>query len=293
MPRSRSLAIAATLAGLSVSVGGVPAEGATADSSIGTGVAALGRSARTELARGAGTTAHGPPGLSLSASFSPERLGGATTIRVGFSVARDPRHAPRPVTAMQLFLPAGLGAITSDLGLETCQLAQLEAGGLAGCPPDSLMGRGSALTQVPFGRSFVNEPVAIALLSGPLVGGDPQLLFSASGSFPVIADIAFSALIKPDGPRYGALIDTQLPLVPSVPKGPDVALVALQTTIGPAGIVYYERVHGRLVSFRPRGILLPRKCPRGGFPFKVALTFSEGPPAEAATAVPCPRRRRG
>jgi hypothetical protein len=228
--------------------------------------------------------------LRLSASFSPERLGAPTTIRVGFRLIGEP---PRPVTAMQLFLPAGLGAITSDLGLETCELAQLEASGLAGCPPDSLMGHGSALTQVPFGRTFVKERVGITLLSGPLQEGNPQLLFLASGSFPVIADIAFSAVLRPYAPLYGALIDTSLPLVPGVPKGPDVALVALKTTIGPAGIVYYERVKGRLIAFRPRGILLPRSCPRGGFPFKVTLTFGEGPGAEATTAVPCPRRRRG
>lgn len=228
--------------------------------------------------------------IALHASFSPERLGDGTTIRVGFQIAS--RQAPRPVTAMQLYLPAGLGVANTDLGLETCTLARLEASGLAGCPIDSLMGRGDAITKVPFGSTFVTEKVGITLFSGPLISGDQQLLFEASGSYPVIADVPFAAMVRPDGPRYGALIDTTLPLVPGVPKGPDVALVALRTTIGPAGIVYRERVAGRTISFRPRGILLPRRCPPGGFPFAVRLTFADGSSIGAGAAVQCPRRAR-
>jgi hypothetical protein len=224
----------------------------------------------------------------LRASFTPERLGGATTIRVGFRVTPPPGGRPLPVTAMRLYLPAGLGVVSNELGLETCQLAWLERSGLGGCPPDSLMGRGAALTKVPFGATFVNERVEIALLSGPLLQSDPQLLFLASGGYPVIAQVAFSARVTSTTGRYGALIAATMPLVPGVPKGPDVALVSLSTTIGPAGILYYERVHGHLISFHPRGIRLPTRCPRGGFPFRLSLTFGEGPPAAAATAVPCP-----
>jgi hypothetical protein len=72
-----------------------------------------------------------------------------------------------------------------------------------------------------------------------------------------------------------------------VPDGPDVALVALHTAIGPAGVTYSENVGGRLVRFKPRGFLLPDRCPRGGFPFRVRLSFSAGPPAQATTSVPC------
>ncbi|MGO9839552.1 MAG: hypothetical protein ACLP1X_35695, partial [Polyangiaceae bacterium] len=91
----------------------------------------------------------------------------------------------------------------------------------------------------------------------------------------------------------------KLPLVPSVPEGPDVALLGLQTTIGPAGIVYHEDINGKTVNFRPRGILLPKSCPRGGFPFAVRLSFSNDSSAGANATVPCPgssagaRRRAG
>jgi len=77
--------------------------------------------------------------------------------------------------------------------------------------------------------------------------------------------------------------------VPSVPEGPDVALVRLATTIGAKGITYYEHVKGKTIRFHPRGILLPRTCPRGGFAFAAHLSFQDGTRAGAGAVVPCPQ----
>jgi hypothetical protein len=228
------------------------------------------------------------PSVKLAASFSPERLGKGTTIRIGFHVAYTSGEAPLAATAIQFFLPPGLGIATSELGLQNCLPAQLEQLGRGACPANSLMGHGSATTAVPFGSRFVIERTGVTLFSGPVQSGDPQLLFVTVGEYPVIAEIIFSALVLPAGPRFGGLIETKLPLVPSVPEGPDIALLGLQTTIGPAGIVYHEDIDGRIVNFHPRGILLPKSCPRGGFPFAVHLGFSDGAGAGAEATVPCP-----
>ncbi|HEY5287233.1 MAG TPA: hypothetical protein VIJ50_09035 [Solirubrobacteraceae bacterium] len=228
------------------------------------------------------------PDVELAASFSPERLGKGTTIHIGFHVAYASGEAPIAATAIQFFLPPGLGIATSELGLENCRPAQLELLGPAACPPNSLMGHGSATTAVPFGSRFVTEHTRVTLFSGPVQNSDPQLLFVTVGEFPVIAEVIFSALVLPAGPRFGGLIETKLPLVPSVPEGPDVALLGLQTTIGPAGITYREDIGGRTVAFHPRGILLPKSCPRGGFPFAVHLSFSGGAGAGTGATVPCP-----
>jgi hypothetical protein len=238
-------------------------------------------------------TATAAPAVKLAASFSPEHLGKGTTIRIGFHVAYPSGEAPLAATAIQFFLPPGLGIATSELGLENCLPAQLEQLGRAACPANSLMGHGSATTAVPFGSRFVIEHTGVTLFSGPVQGSDPQLLFVTVGEYPVIAEIIFSALVLPAGPRFGGLIETKLPLVPSVPEGPDVALLGLQTTIGPAGITYHEEVEGRIVNFRPRGILLPKSCPRGGFPFAVHLSFSDDANASADATVPCPSSSAG
>jgi hypothetical protein len=228
------------------------------------------------------------PSVKLTASFSPERLGKGTTIRVGFHVLYPSGEEPLAATGIQFFLPPGLGIGTSELGLQNCQPMQLELLGRAACPSNSLMGHGSATTAVPFRSGFVIEHTSVTLFSGPLVNSDPQLLFVTVGESPVIAEIIFGALVLPAGPRFGGVIEAKLPLVPSVPYGPDIALLGLQTTIGPAGIVYRENIAGKTVSFRPRGILLPKRCPRGGFPFAVQLSFSDGSGTGAGATVPCP-----
>jgi len=227
----------------------------------------------------------------LSAAFSPERLGAGTTIRFGLQVSTPAGHEPSPVTELQVLLPAGLSIATSDLGLETCVPSKLEQSGLAGCPANSLMGRGSAAAEVPFGTAFVTERAPLTLFSGPLQDGHPQLLFFASGELPVLADIIFAALVLPAHAPFGGLLNTTPPLIPSVPEGPDVALVRLQTTIGAKGITYYERLKGKTISFHPRSILLPKSCPHGGFAFAAHLTFQDATHASAGTAVPCPRSR--
>jgi hypothetical protein len=236
------------------------------------------------------TAAWGRPTVRLSSTFTPDQLGARTTIGLSFRILYPRGESPLAATRLELFLPHGLGIATSELGLQNCILARLERDGRAGCPPNSLMGRGSAITAVPFGSRFVVERTGITLFSGPLQDGHPQLLFVAVGEYPVIAEVAFSALVLPAGPRFGGLIDTMLPLVPSVPDGPNVALLGLATTIGPAGITYRENVGGRTVSFHPKGILLPRSCPRGGFPFAVQLSFIDGSSAGANASVPCPRK---
>jgi hypothetical protein len=228
---------------------------------------------------------------SLTATFSPERLGTGTTIRIGFQISTPAGRVSSPVTDVELLLPAGLSIASSDLGLETCQPAQLEAGGLAGCPPDSLMGRGSAAADVPFGVASVAEQAPIDLFSGPLQDGHPQLLFFAEGEYPVLANIIFGALVLPAQAPFGGALNATLPLIPSVTDGPDVVLVRLQTTIGAKGIIYSERIKGKTIDFHPRGILLPKSCPREGFAFAAHLTFQDATHASAGTTVPCPRSR--
>jgi hypothetical protein len=235
-------------------------------------------------------TATAEPTVKLAASFSPERLGGGTTIKIGFHVVYPSGESPVAATDIQFFLPPGLGIATSELGLQNCLLAQLELLGRGACPPNSLMGHGSATTAVPFGSHFVIEHAGVTLFSGPLQESDPQLLFVTVGESPVIAEVIFSALVLPAGPHFGGLIETKLPLVTSVPYGTPIALLGLQTTIGPAGITYRENIDGRTVSFHPRGILLPKSCPHGGFPFAVHLSFDDGSSAGASSTVACPAR---
>lgn len=227
----------------------------------------------------------------LQASFSPDRLGVPTTIAFGFHLATAEGLAPPPLTRMDLQMPAGMNYTTTTLGLALCQPSMLLAKGLAGCPPNSRLGYGSANVEVPFGTGAGHEIPEIQALAGPSPRGNLVVLFYANGLDPVYAQLTFSGEVLPDTGRFGSQLVADVPLVTSVPGGPDVSIVSVQATIGPSHLTYYKHVHGRLVPFRPRGVSVPERCPRGGFPFSAEFTFLDGSSTSAQTAVPCPPRR--
>jgi hypothetical protein len=229
---------------------------------------------------------------SLHASFAPNRLGAPTTITFGFHLSTSEGLAPLPLTALALRLPAGMNYTSTTLGLALCQPAALQARGLAGCPPNSRLGYGTALVEVPFGAGDGHEIPEVQAVAGPSPHGNLVVLFYANGLYPVYAQLAFSGEVLPDTGRFGSQLAVDVPLVTSVPGGPDVSIVDVQTTIGPSHLTYYHHRHGRLVPFHPRGVSVPERCPRGGFPFAASFTFQDGTSTSAQTSVPCPPRHR-
>jgi hypothetical protein len=227
----------------------------------------------------------------LQASFTPDRLGAPTTIGFAFQLQTVEGLAPPPLSAVDLRLPAGLNYTTTTLGLAVCHPAQLLALGVAGCPPNSRLGHGSAYVEVPFGNSSGHELPTVEAFMGPSSTGNTTVLFYAVGESPVSAELIFQGEVLPDSGRFGSRLSTLVPPVPSVPGGPDVSIVRVQATIGPAGLIYYRHRHGRLLRFRPRGVAVPERCPHGGFPFVAQFTFQDASSTSASTTVPCPPRR--
>ncbi|MGH2854741.1 MAG: hypothetical protein ACRDLF_11205 [Solirubrobacteraceae bacterium] len=225
----------------------------------------------------------------LQASFTPDRLGASTTIGFGFHIATTEGLAPPPMTSVDLHMPAGMNYTATTLGLAICQPEALEKHGLAGCPANSRLGSGSAFVEVPFGTSSGHEIPEIQALMGPPSGNSNiVVLFYANGQTPVFAQLVFKGELLPSTGRFGSELSTTVPAIQSVPNGPDVSIVSVQSTIGPNHLTYYKHVHGRLVPFHPVGIAVPERCPHGGFPFTASFTFQDGSTASAATVVPCP-----
>jgi hypothetical protein len=227
----------------------------------------------------------------LSASFSPNRLGTPTTISFGFHLSDSEGRAPASLTGMDLRMPAGMNYTTTTLGLAICHASVLVEKGLSACPPNSRLGYGSAVVEVPFGTGAGHEVPEIQALAGPSPHGNLVVLFYANGQSPVYAQIAFSGEVLPASGAFGSQLTSVIPLIASVPGGPNVSIVSVHTTIGPSHLTYYRRVHGRRVAFTPRGVSVPEHCPRGGFPFQASFTFQDGGRAQAETRVPCPPAR--
>jgi hypothetical protein len=230
----------------------------------------------------------------LTARFVPMRLGRRTTLEFGFSFAAAPGKVPPPLTQIELRYPHDLGLGISGLGLDTCTAETLEAHGPGGCPPNSAMGFGTVLTGILLGNTIIDERAPIAIMRAPDRAGRLALLFSSEGTTPVDTRIVFGGLLQPAAVPFGGLVDIGVPLVPTLPGAPYISVIHLRSTLGPRKIVYYEQVDGRTLAYRPEGILLPDRCPRGGFPFAAQFRFEDESVRTAHTEIPCktPLHRR-
>jgi hypothetical protein len=234
-------------------------------------------------------TAPAAQSVKLNVSLTPEQLGADTTIAFAFQITSPDKQVPPPLTDVDLLYPANLGLITSGLGLSTCSRAELED--KADCPPDSLMGYGSALAEIPIGPETVDETAQITTWMAPInEEGHLGLLFLAKAEDPVAAELIFTSVILGASAPFGGAMTTAIPIVPSLPDAPDVSVTQLRSTLGPMHITYYQHFHGKTTAYHPQGIRLPRSCPHGGFPFAATFAFLNGTHAQAHTAVPCPRR---
>jgi hypothetical protein len=237
------------------------------------------------------TTAARAVQASLSAAFKPYRIGGRTTVALGFRLATTSGHIPSALTQVDVRYPPNLGFALSGLGLAVCAPSTLTAAGANGCPANSIMGHGKATAELLFGSQIVTESASITVARAPDQKGYLALLLYISGPSPVNTQILSPAQLLPAGGLFGGRLDIELPLVPSLPGAPDIAIVQLSVTLGPLGLTYYETVGGQTLAYRPTGILLPHPCPRGGFPFAAEFDFVDDSRASAAATIPCPGRR--
>ena len=232
---------------------------------------------------------HAAPSVSMHVAFTPGRLGRPTAVNIDIQLATPP--VPPPVSTLAILYPSQLGFTSGELGLEACSQSELEAGGPAGCPANSRMGDGSARAQAPFASGTISETGRLAVIRGPELAGHTQLLFYVENSRPLNAQLAFSSVLLAASAPYEQ-IQLAVPPIPSIPEASDIALVSLHVTLDPSGLRYYEMSHGRRVAYHPTGVILPHRCPRGGFPFGVQVGFVAGARAEARTDVPCAAARR-
>jgi hypothetical protein len=227
----------------------------------------------------------------LDPSFAPYRLGAPVTIGLSLQIAAPPGQLPSALTEIEVRYPQNLGFALSGLGKAVCSPVMLDAAGASGCPADSIMGGGNATAELRFGPQLVSERASVSIARAPDQEGHIALLLYASGPSPVNTQILSPAQLLPSSPPFGGRLNMQLPIIPSVPGAADVAIVALNVTIGPQGLTYYERAEGATLAYTPKGILLPNTCPHGGFPFAATFSFLDGSHPEARAVLPCPRRR--
>jgi hypothetical protein len=232
------------------------------------------------------------PAVQLRAGLRPERLGHGTAVSLAIRIAAAPGAVvPPPLVAATVLYPAGVDVQLSGLGVDACVAQTLELRGLEGCPPNSLMGRGSAVAEIPVKHQALREAAKVAIVRTVERDGHLAVLLYLYGETAISAQIVLPALLLPAAAPFGGQLAIDVPLVPSLPETADVSVGEIRLVLGPPDLVYRERVGHRLVAYRPRRITLPKRCPRGGFRFAVQLDFLGGESASGATAVPCPRQQ--
>ncbi len=224
----------------------------------------------------------------MTAQFTPYSLLAHTTVHFGFQIGTTDAAVPSPMTNLDLSLPAGMGLETTSLGLATCDTQTLKEAGPEGCSPDAIMGFGRALAEIQVGSEIVQEHAEITTMMAPAADGHTVVLYYVDAAGPASVELIFPGLVLGASEPFGTRINTEVPVTGTWPGGPDASVVSLSASIGPEHLTYYRPVGRRFVPFRPVGMQIPPKCPRGGFPFAATVTFLDGSHVDARTAIPCP-----
>ncbi len=244
--------------------------------------AALVTTAQATLTPSPATAAAAVPettSATIAPSLSPNRPGarGALTLTVHY--AGGEHGVPAPVRRSAMSLPAGL---TFDVpSLRSCGAALLRAKGPAACPPQSLVGRGHALGEALTGSEVVQEEAIVWAFIGPPSGNNPTIELVGEGTAPVPTQVIVTGTVVPARPPYGEQLVIPIPPIPSLPGGSDASLVNLTLTLGTPAAHPPPSANT---------IVLPPRCPIGGYPFAAAFTYADGATGNAAAKVPCPAR---
>jgi len=257
-------------------------------------LAALGAAGWTASANAATATA--TSAVRVTAAFDRgARLGAATALAV--TLRLDPRRLTAPVTEIRLAYPQELGLVSSGLGLATCTrpasdfAAVLVSGPLlGGCPPNAVMGYGEAHAIVRLLQSgqAIPEYATVTLLSGTIEQGKLGLVVYVDGQRPFGGELAFAGDVADAAPPFGGVLTVRMPAIPGIQGIATVSLAELRLVIGSHAIRYWRRQHGRRVAYRPDGIELPARCPRGAFRFRAEVRFADGGRSSTSSVTPCP-----
>jgi hypothetical protein len=244
-----------------------------------------------------GALAAGPAPVRLSAAFDRgARLGASTALDVELRI--DTRRMLSPMVSARLSYPESLGILTSGLGLASCrrpanEFVQIILDDPLRCPPNAVLGYGTAIADVRLGDGqSIPEYAAVTVLAGPLMRGALQLVAYVEGQHPFGARLLYPGALASGVAPFGGALAVDMPAIPSLEGFATILLVEMRLSIGSRAITYYAHSSRGRTAYHPEGVLLPDRCPRHGFPFRLGLRFEDGSRATAAARVPCPPARR-
>jgi hypothetical protein len=217
-----------------------------------------------------------PTSATITPSLSPDRLDAHASLTLTLHYTGGEFGVPAPVRRSVLRLPAGLSLEVPSL--HSCEPRRLRAHGPDGCPARSRLGGGHALVEAHEGSQTITEHVALSAFLGPLENLQPTFEVLAQGNTPLDERVVFNGTVLTDKAPYGEALAMSLPPVPTLPMESDASIVTFTLTVGAS--------HRR--SPDQSTVLVPSRCPTGGFPFAAQFTYANGSDGSALARVPCP-----
>lgn len=226
--------------------------------------------------------------LVVHESFTPDKLGAPTNLSITARFLSSTGAPPSPITKLTLYAPAGLAIDAHGAG--TCTARVLTQRGPGGCPPNSRAGFGGGVGLVELPKTVIREPYTLDFFFGPSKNGHLALLAYASAVAPVPVELVVIAREVRAPKPYGLGFSVEIPPISTLPGASLASVESAFATFGATNVAYYEMVHGKRTLVHLRGMLAPKTCPRGGFPSKGTIDFTDGTSLTVKPTIPCPHK---
>jgi hypothetical protein len=213
----------------------------------------------------------------IAPALSPDRLGALGALRLNINYAAGEAGIPSPVRRTVLRFPEGLGVEIPHL--RSCSAARLRTRGPSACPPQSLLGHGHAIAEAQAGSQIVSEGIDLTLFVGPFHNLQPTFEILGQGYSPFDERVVLTGTVLPDRPPFGEDLVLSVPPIPTLPLEPDASIVTMSLTVGTV-----KPRHPIAVNT----VVVPPRCPAGGFPFAAEFTYADGTGGSALASAPCP-----
>lgn len=227
--------------------------------------------------------------VSIKASFTPDALGVPTNVFGSATIGSTNTPVPSPIIKVVVLGPAGLGLNLEGTG--TCSPATLENIGPSACPADSRAGFGGGVGAFELAKEVIHENFTLDFFLGSNHPGHVVLLIYLNAITPVSVQLVFKAPVVQEPKPYGLGFSVEVPLIQTLPGASDASAVSTFITLGAKNVAYFKKIHGKRKLFHVKGILVPKKCPKGGWPVASQFSFQDGSTVMSKSTIPCPRRR--
>jgi hypothetical protein len=232
------------------------------------------------------TVAWGAETLTIQAKFTPDKSNAPTNLSITARFISATGGSPSPITKLTIYAPAGMTVDTRGVGV--CTATELKERGPSGCPADSRAGFGGGEGLLELPKETIHASYTLDFFFAPREHGHLALLIYASTLSPIPVELVVVAKQVHAPPPYGLGFSVEIPPIATFPGASDALVESAFATLGATNVAYYETVHGKRTLVHLRGIVVPKTCPRGGFPTEGTIDFADGTTLTVTPTIPCP-----